>query len=70
MTATWPSEPIADATRPLVLLPVRIETRYTADRSALCVRVFPDEVHVDRLETALTEAEEEAGRDGDAKPAA
>ncbi|NKE48599.1 hypothetical protein HB662_27775 [Roseomonas frigidaquae] len=51
----------ADPAVPLLLLPVRIETRYTADRTALRVRLFPDDVHVDRLERGLSEAERAAG---------
>ncbi|MGI8457661.1 MAG: hypothetical protein ACR2LI_06080 [Propionibacteriaceae bacterium] len=48
---------------PLVLLPVRVEVRSTADQSALRVRIFPDAVHTEALETGLTEAEAAAGRD-------
>ncbi|HYI60042.1 MAG TPA: hypothetical protein VEX66_17875 [Microlunatus sp.] len=47
---------------PLVLLPVRIETRSTADGSALRIRVFPDAVHTEGLDPGLTEAEVAAGR--------
>lgn len=49
---------------PLVLLPVRLETRL-ADTPAgvvLKVRIYPDEIHVDDLVRGLTEAEIAAGR--------
>ena len=45
---------------PIAFLPVRIETRFgsAADGSPeLWVRVFPDDVHVDSFEPALTAAE-------------
>lgn len=51
----------ADPTVPLVLMPVRIETRYTADRAALRVRIFPDDIHIDSLDRGLSDAEREAG---------
>ncbi|WP_433684662.1 hypothetical protein [Nocardia sp. CA-119907] len=35
----------ADPTVPVLLLPVRIETRSTADRAALRVRIYPDDIH-------------------------
>src|SRR6266567_2402779 len=47
--------------RPLVLLPVRLETRYTEDRQALRVRIFPDEIHIDALEPQLTGDETAVG---------
>jgi hypothetical protein len=43
--------------RPLVLLPVRLETRFfqQADGSTdLCIRVYPDRVHIDSHEPKLT----------------
>ena len=50
----------ADPARPLLLLPVRIETRY-ADRSTLRVRIFPDPIHIDQLDRGMTEEEVKAG---------
>ncbi|MEH1163949.1 hypothetical protein V6V47_01025 [Micromonospora sp. CPCC 205539] len=49
---------------PLVLLPVRLETRYDADPAStrLRIRVYPDDVHLDAHEPELTDAEAEAGR--------
>lgn len=46
---------------PLVLLPVRVETRFARDRARFLVRVFPDEIFADGHEPALTEEEHEAG---------
>jgi hypothetical protein len=43
---------------PLVLLPVRLETRFASGE--LWVRMFPDTVHVDSFEPALTAAEASA----------
>ncbi|OHV30407.1 MULTISPECIES: hypothetical protein [Pseudofrankia] len=58
-----PSSPTAPGRRPLVLLPVRLETRYSADGTRLRVRVYPDDVHVDQLDRPLDQAEEDAGAD-------
>jgi hypothetical protein len=52
----------ADPAFPLLLLPVRLETRYTPDGTALRVRMFPDEVHIDRLDRGLSDPEQQAGR--------
>jgi hypothetical protein len=46
---------------PLALLPVRLETRYSADGTTLRVRIFPDDVHVDRLDRGLSDEERAAG---------
>lgn len=45
---------------PIVMFPLRIETRF--DATKLKVRVFPDEIFLNRHETALTVAEQEAGK--------
>lgn len=46
---------------PIALLPVRIETRFTS-ATKLRLRVFPDQVHIDAHEPALTADEDAAGR--------
>ena len=54
----------ASPTEPLVLLPVRLETRFGAENGhpTLRVRIYPDEVHVDDLVRGLTSDEAEAGK--------
>src|SRR6478735_6793105 len=47
---------------PLVLLPVRVETKLAGDGRTLRVRITPDEVHVDALTRTLTDVELSAGR--------
>ncbi|MFE5942796.1 hypothetical protein [Streptomyces sp. NPDC056480] len=47
---------------PIALLPVRIETKWTDDARSLKVRVYPDDIHIDAFEPALTPAELEAAR--------
>ncbi len=46
---------------PLALLPVRLETRYSDDGTTLRVRIYPDDVHVDRLDRGLSDQERAAG---------
>lgn len=48
------------ATHPLILLPIRIETRYLD--SLLRVRIFPDQIHLDSHEPELTAEEVGAGQ--------
>lgn len=49
---------------PLLLLPVRLETRYNLDLPTprLRIRVYPDEIHLDAHEPELTPIEADAGR--------
>ena len=58
---------LLDHAVPLVLFPVRLETRFqpagpVASVEELLLRVYPDDVHVDGHEPLLTEAEWDAGR--------
>lgn len=48
-----------DARYPIALFPVRVETRFDHQNSALLVRVYPDEILADAHDTSLT-AEEQA----------
>lgn len=52
-----------DGTRPVVLLPVRIETRFFDDGRELRIRVFPDALHVHAHEPELSATEQAFGRD-------
>ena len=52
----------APADVPLLLLPVRLETRFSEDRKKLKVRIFPDDIHIDGLERGLTDPEMAAGK--------
>lgn len=47
---------------PLVLLPVRVETRSTADATQLRVRIFHDSLHAEVLDEGLSAIEANAGR--------
>jgi hypothetical protein len=49
---------------PITMLPVRIETRFDGTLTAprLLVRVYPDDVHVDRHDPRLTSGEVSAGK--------
>jgi hypothetical protein len=51
----------ADPTYPLMLLPVRLETRYTADGASLRVRIYPDDIHIDSLDRGTSAEENAAG---------
>lgn len=53
----------ASETEPLVLLPVRLETRFgkSGQQTTLGVRIYPDEIHVDDLVRGLTIEEAVAG---------
>ena len=50
----------ADPALPLLLLPVRLETRFSADGKQLRVRVYPDDVHIDQLDRGVSEDERNA----------
>ncbi len=54
-------------THPLILFPVRLETRFTARRTGpgtdLLLRVYPDDIHLDSHEPGLTEEEERRGKE-------
>lgn len=54
-------------THPLLLFPVRVETRFAARRTGpgtdLLLRVYPDDIHLDSHEPALTEEEERRGKE-------
>jgi len=55
-----PEPSLLSGDRPLVLLPVRLETRFFGQE--LRVRVFPDRIHVDSHEPELTADEVEWGK--------
>ena len=50
-----------DGTVPVALLPVRIETRFADGDTALHIRIFPDQVHLDAHEPAFTDDERAGG---------
>ena len=50
------------AALPIALLPVRIETRYAVPPTALRIRIFPDQIHLDLVDPALTNDEVKVGQ--------
>ena len=59
--ASFTADPCdVEADVPLVLLPVRLETRYADGGATLKVRIFPDEVHLDRLDEGVSDLERAA----------
>lgn len=46
---------------PVVLLPLRLETRSDGEGRVLRIRVFPDDIHVEALDTGITDEEKAAG---------
>jgi hypothetical protein len=63
-TNAGPGDRLADSTHPLALLPVRLETRFFTVGGALelRVRIYPDKVHLDSHDPALTADEVTWGR--------
>ena len=49
-----------DANVPIAMLPVRIETRFAPDQTALDIRIYPDQVHLDAHEPEFTDDERQA----------
>jgi predicted Rdx family selenoprotein len=47
---------------PIVLLPARLETRFSRDTAELLVRIYPDEIAAETHESELTEQELKAGQ--------
>ena len=47
---------------PILLLPVRIETRFFKNGTELRIRIYPDQVHLNAHEPELTESEHRAGK--------
>lgn len=65
LTAPGPTTALGSSTFPLALFPVRLETRYFFDANhvaELRIRVYPDKIHLDAHDPALTAAEAAAGR--------
>jgi hypothetical protein len=68
LTSWLPRDPTADAAlleaqTPIVLFPIRIETRFMTAQRELWVRVYPDEIFADSHEPDLTQEEIKAGDD-------
>jgi hypothetical protein len=63
-SSAGPADRLADSTSPLALFPVRLETRFfTVDGAPeLRVRIYPDKVHLDTHDPALTADEVTWGR--------
>ena len=61
---TSPEQLIAtlDGNVPILLLPVRLETRYFNNDTELHIRIYPDQVHLNGHEPDLTESELSAGK--------
>lgn len=51
-----------DEFNPILLLPLRLETRFAAGGMELWIRVYPDEIAINNHDAALTDAEVKAGR--------
>lgn len=64
LRAALPPTPELGAEFPIVFLPIRLETRIRMQslNAQLLVRVFPDDVHIDTHEPALTEDEVADGK--------
>ena len=63
--AGMPAAPLCPGDLPLVLLPVRLETRFFTlanGTTELRVRVFPDKIHLDSHEPDLTADEQTWGQ--------
>lgn len=53
-----------DCKQPALLFPLRLETRFMASSTgahSLCIRIYPDDVHIDTHEPALTADEQQWG---------
>src|SRR5262249_21331403 len=63
-SSAGPADRLADSALPLALFPVRLETRFFTVDSALelRVRIYPDKVHLDSHDPALTADEVTWGR--------